>query len=296
VSLSNEGESDQSDGRRPAHKPPFDVFLSYRSVDGPVVRNVARRLREAGVTVWFAEDSLPPGTDWQDELEARLMDCGSCAVCVGPSEVVGWESNEMKVAVDRATTDHDFPVFAVVLQGIDYFDASRLPRFLAMKQWVDLRAGPESPVAIQDLVNAIYRLAPRQAVVGAGSDECPYRGLEMFEEEHARFFFGREAEVQRLLENLRRDRFLAVLGQSGIGKSSLVRAGLLPALRAGALPGSALWRVLLMRPGAEPAAALAARLLAVQPGPGMQGTIDRIVADERTLHHAATLALVDEPA
>jgi energy-coupling factor transporter ATP-binding protein EcfA2 len=296
VSLTRVGDSDRFDGDRPVHRPHYDVFLSYNFDDGPMVRNVARRLREAGVTVWFAEDSMPSGVDWQDELSQQLMDCGSCAVFVGPTEVVGWERNEMMVAVDRATKDHEFAVFPVVLPGIDYFDPAPLPRFLALKHWVDLRAGPESATAIQELVNAIYRIPPRHPTVDRDATECPYRGLAVFEEKHARFFFGREAEVQRLSENLRRDRFVAVVGQSGVGKSSLVQAGLLPALRRGAVPGSEQWRVLLLRPGAEPAAALAARMLALQPGPGMQGTIDRLLADDRTLHRAATLALVDEPA
>jgi ABC-type Fe3+/spermidine/putrescine transport system ATPase subunit len=51
--------------------------------------------------------------------------------------------------------------------------------------------------------------------------------------------YGREADVARLLDKLRTSRFLAILGASGSGKSSVVRAGLIPRLQAGALPGSA---------------------------------------------------------
>ena len=67
---------------------------------------------------------------------------------------------------------------------------------------------------------------------------CPYRGLAVFEEADAPFFFGREADTQHLLEQLRTQRFLAVIGPSGSGKSSVVRAGVLPQLRQGALPDS----------------------------------------------------------
>src|SRR3712207_9411827 len=66
----------------------------------------------------------------------------------------------------------------------------------------------------------------------------PYRGLRVFEEQHTAWFFGRTADTQRLVEKLKASRFLAVLGASGSGKSSLVRAGLVPALRHGALPRS----------------------------------------------------------
>jgi WD40 repeat protein/DNA-binding SARP family transcriptional activator len=85
-----------------------------------------------------------------------------------------------------------------------------------------------------------------------GTDVCPYRGLQTFDEADAPWFFGRSADVSRLLDRLERHRFLAVLGVSGSGKSSLVRAGLLPALRDGALPGSDTWTIRVVRPGAVP--------------------------------------------
>ena len=66
--------------------------------------------------------------------------------------------------------------------------------------------------------------------------------LETFQEKDAEFFFGRAALTQWLGERLRERRFLAVIGPSGSGKSSVVRAGLLPALRQGALPGAATGR------------------------------------------------------
>jgi WD40 repeat protein len=81
------------------------------------------------------------------------------------------------------------------------------------------------------------------------SDVCPYRGLDFFAEEHAPFFFGRTRVVDRLLASLRaQPRFLALLGPSGSGKSSVLRAGLMPGLRSGALPGSEGWEMSVIRP------------------------------------------------
>jgi WD40 repeat protein/DNA-binding SARP family transcriptional activator len=88
----------------------------------------------------------------------------------------------------------------------------------------------------------------------------PYLGLRTFEEEHASWFFGRDADTVRLLDRLERTRFLAVLGASGSGKSSLVRAGLVAALRAGALPGSDTWALRVIRPGTDPLGSLTAAL------------------------------------
>jgi WD40 repeat protein len=98
----------------------------------------------------------------------------------------------------------------------------------------------------------------------------PYPGLRPFEPADADYFFGRDRQVDELLLALRDHRFVAVLGLSGSGKSSLVRAGLVPALKAGHLTSSgAHWRVALFRPGHQPLEALAAALddaLGRQPG------------------------------
>lgn len=89
-------------------------------------------------------------------------------------------------------------------------------------------------------------------------DLCPYLGLDSFRESDRRRFFGRAQLTQQLVERLRTERALLVVGPSGSGKSSLVRAGLLPTLRDGALDDSANWRYLPpMMPGSDPLLALA---------------------------------------
>ena len=88
--------------------------------------------------------------------------------------------------------------------------------------------------------------ASAQAVV------CPFKGLAAFESSDAEFFCGRDRIVSELIARLAEWPLVGILGPSGIGKSSLMRAGVLPALRAGALPGSAGWRQVLLRPGTDP--------------------------------------------
>ena len=95
----------------------------------------------------------------------------------------------------------------------------------------------------------------------------PYRGLRAFREDDANRFFGRERLVERLLARLGyagpKGRFVAVVGPSGSGKSSVVRAGLIPALRRRAIPGSDEWFIVTMTPGREPFEALADALRSV---------------------------------
>jgi energy-coupling factor transporter ATP-binding protein EcfA2 len=91
----------------------------------------------------------------------------------------------------------------------------------------------------------------------------PFPGLRPFEAHESHLFFGRDGQSDNLLQRLSRQRFLAVVGTSGSGKSSLVRAGLLPALDGGfMLRAGSSWRVAIMRPGGNPIGRLAQALCA----------------------------------
>ncbi len=91
---------------------------------------------------------------------------------------------------------------------------------------------------------------------GDRQERCPFRGLLPFHESHMDVFFGREQEIASLTERMREEATLAVVGPSGSGKSSLIRAGVIPRLgEQGA------WTVLQLQPGTDPFAALATCLL-----------------------------------
>ncbi|MDZ8031444.1 caspase family protein [Nostoc sp. DedSLP04] len=86
----------------------------------------------------------------------------------------------------------------------------------------------------------------------AFNQENPYRGLYAFESEQAQYFCGRDEAVRTLILRLAESRFLAVIGYSGSGKSSLVKAGLLPQLKGDRLPGSSQWAIASFTPGEHP--------------------------------------------
>jgi len=278
----------------------FDVFMSYNSRDRATVQRIAERLKASGLEPWLDRWSLTPGGEWQRELGAGLDASATCAVFVGPHDLGGWESEEVAVAIDRAATQQGFRVFPVLLPGVeDPFDPNGLPHFLRARTWVDFRRGRDDDRALQDLINAIRSVPFGPDMPVARRDQiAPYRGLRVFGEEDAPFFFGRDGEIQRLLEKLKRSRFIAVLGPSGSGKSSLVQAGLVPELRAGAQFGheDELSHVLVLRPGAAPLTALAAQLATLLPGQAMQPTLDALAWDARTLHLSVELALAYRPA
>src|SRR5713101_9214026 len=89
----------------------------------------------------------------------------------------------------------------------------------------------------------------------------PFPGLRSFSSEESELFFGREGQSDELARKLGETRFVAVVGTSGSGKSSLVRAGLLPSLEGGCLvKAGSNWRTVDMRPGGRPIDNLAAAL------------------------------------
>src|SRR3954468_7649215 len=91
----------------------------------------------------------------------------------------------------------------------------------------------------------------------------PFPGLRPFESSETHLFFGRDGQSEEIIRRLGRTRFLAVVGTSGSGKSSLVRAGLLPALQGGLMASAGSdWRIAMFHPGHDPIGNLARTLAA----------------------------------
>jgi WD40 repeat protein len=274
----------------------YDVFVSYNRAEGAGVERIARRLRDHGLKVFFDRWSMTAGSPWQDEIQLAMLDAAACAVFVGREGLGDWAREELAVAQSLAAKDPRFRLFMVLLAGAPSPLDPRLA-FLSTRSWVDLRpdAGPGS--GFDRLMTAITGV-PRHSDAALATDDaaCPYRGLEAFDEQHARVFFGREDDTRRLCERLSAARFVAVIGPSGSGKSSIVKAGLIPALRADALPGSAEWTIRTMTPGGSPLAALAVQLAQLAAGASMQRTVDDLAVDERTVDLSVALALANKPA
>jgi hypothetical protein len=104
----------------------------------------------------------------------------------------------------------------------------------------------------REVRDELEKLLPGRVERRLAEDTCPYPGLAAFQESDADRFFGRDGDAARIVARLRDQPLVGIIGASGIGKSSLVRAGVLPALRAN---GEA-WSVVTIRPGRSPLASL----------------------------------------
>ena len=255
--------------------PNFHVFLSHNSADKPAVEELAIRLKADGLESWLDKWHLIPGEPWQQALEKALSDSKSVAVFVGPTGFGPWQNEEMRAALAKRVSESagNFRVIPVLLPGGTREERSRLPPFLLASTWVEFRKSLDEEEAYHRLKSGILGLppglAPGQSLY---EGQCPYRGLQVFQPEHSAFFFGREARIEWLLNALRpsqpytqgvpqrENRFLAIVGASGSGKSSLARAGLVPALKNGKLEGSENWPIIIFRPGHDPLENLAVAL------------------------------------
>ena len=104
-----------------------------------------------------------------------------------------------------------------------------------------------------ELLAALDRVLPSPQRAAERVDDNPYAGLASFQEADAGKFFGRNREIAAMISRIRDRPVMAVVGASGVGKSSFVRAGLVPALLCSGEP----WDVLIVRPGCKPLEALA---------------------------------------
>jgi eukaryotic-like serine/threonine-protein kinase len=149
----------------------------------------------------------------------------------------------------KTVTEHDAPDLASRVTDID-------PRFAKLvARCLDRDAEKRFPSG-EELREALEQIHPSRAVA-VKSDENPYRGLRPFEATHRGLFFGRGLEIGELVERLRTDAVTIVTGDSGVGKSSLCRAGVVPAILDGAIGNQRKWEALTMIPGRRPLTALA---------------------------------------
>jgi energy-coupling factor transporter ATP-binding protein EcfA2 len=282
-------------------KPFYDTFLSHSSNDKPAVETLARRLKSDNIEAWLDKWHLIPGKPWQEEIEAALAACETCCVCIGPGGIGPWQNEEMRAAIGRRVAARNgFRVIPVLLPGSARPERSKLPIFLTRTSWVEFTKSIDEEQALHRLKSAIRGVAPGpgpgQAVFEGA---CPYRGLEVFDVEHAPFFYGRNALTEWLLDQLKarpgrpENRFLAIIGASGSGKSSLARAGVLAELKSGKLPGSGDWPQLIIKPGSDPLESLAIKL--AQSAADSTKIRAQLSVDPAHLHREIRFAFQDAP-
>jgi formylglycine-generating enzyme required for sulfatase activity len=242
-------------------------FLSYNSQDLGLMQSLGEALRhkDTDARIFFAPKSLRAGGLWLPDLAREIAEATAFVLLVGEKGIGPWQAIEYYEALDRSVKQRDFPVVLVLLDGQP---APGLP-FLRQLHWV-ITPDPGSEKSVAQVMDAA-------AGGGAPPGElwrhtAPYRGLHAMTESDADFFFGRARETGEVIGALAAtpDKLPVLLGNSGVGKSSLAQAGVLAALMRQAWPETAgapgawppvfnasrRWCFLKLKPGAEPVRAL----------------------------------------
>lgn len=231
------------------------IFLSHSGADTEAAHELAETLRHNGLEVWFDKDSLRPGDPWMTALEQNIQRASAMLVYVGRIGVQSWVDREVRLGLVRNTQDPGaFRLIPVLGEGAE---PSSLPPFLAQHQWADLRNPQDKAQQIQRLQQILASSSEERAIAAQyWTTHSPFRGLQVFKPEDAWLFFGRDADTKELLSRLSREPVLAVVGNSGSGKSSLIRAGLIPALKRGRFFDKnnfvESWQVVVLRPSQAP--------------------------------------------
>jgi energy-coupling factor transporter ATP-binding protein EcfA2 len=237
----------------------YDVFVSYSRADSRHAADIDSALRARGLKPFFDRRNLAPGLRWLPALEQAIGACKAAAVLIGPRGLGNTQQYERDLALVRQTRD---PSFAVVPVMLPEASLDRPFNFLQLLTWIDfshVAKVSDAPDVLENLLAAVQ--GSKTAADTTREAICPYRGLDAFREEDSAFFFGRgsaddpKSPIGDLVRKIREHPFVMVVGRSGSGKSSLVYAGLLPALR---LQRDRFWNVLSLRPGRSPLRALAA--------------------------------------
>src|SRR5215831_15895807 len=247
-------------------------FLSYHSPDQALAERlkVALERKNADARVFFAPSSLRAGGFWSRTLAEEIAQADVFILLVAERGVGDWQVLEYDEALDKRVKSPDFPVIMVLLEGQT---APGLP-FLRRLHWI-VTTDPSSEKDLARLLDAASGSSTRPGELWRHTS--PYRGLAAMEEKDSDYFFGRERETVEVLSMLAAaaDRLPVLLGNSGVGKSSLAQAGVLAALKRQAWPESAdaggtwpnafresrRWCFLTMKPGTEPLRALVAAFL-----------------------------------
>jgi hypothetical protein len=209
-------------------------FLSYHSPDEALAERLKAAIerKDEGASVFFAPTHLRAGGRWAPALAEAIAEATAFVLLVTDRGIGRWQEIEYEAAFDKHVNSPDFPVVLMLLEG------QTAPRLSFLKQlhWI-VTLDPTSEKDVARLIEAV--VSGNHAKPGERwRYTSPYRGLSAMEEKDSDYFFGRERETIEILAVLAAEpgRLPVLLGNSGVGKSSLAQAGVLAALRRQAWP------------------------------------------------------------
>ncbi len=242
-------------------------FLSYNTQDLRLTESLKAALarKDPEATFFFAPESLRAGSFWLPALAKEIAEANVFVLVIGENKIGRWQTPEYYEAFDKHVKTPGFPVILVLLDG----QPAPGLEFLHQLHWI-VTKDPSSEQTVAKLMDAVAGGGTRQGELWRHA--APYRGLAAMTETDSDYFFGRTRETVEVIKVLESapDKLPIILGNSGVGKSSLAQAGVLASLsrqawserfeNAGPWPqafaDSRRWCFIKLRPGTEPLKAL----------------------------------------
>ena len=278
----------------------FDAFFSHNSADKSEIRSIWKNLQAKGLNCWYDEENLRAGEGWLPLLETELPNSKCCVLFYGPSGFGPWHEMERQLALlmaaDAWREGRHFGIIPVRLADAPEWCHLTLPPFLRLYASVSF-AKPDDEAALDRLYEAISGEAAPPEILEAGSTESPYKGMKPYLESDSSKYFGRNnyiLQISTFLLSAPERRFLAIVGASGSGKSSLMHAGVLARLRAGSFQRESKdWVYVKLRAGQNAWGDLRALLAGTPPFDKFNNFTAS--SPEKWLHESATAALGTRP-
>lgn len=231
------------EGSQVVEQAQYDAFISYAEADRPWVEGyLVDALQQAGVRC-HGETAFRLGVPRLLEFERAVQHSRRVLLILSPAYVTdGFIQFTTILAQHLGLESGTWPVVPILLHDVE------MPSHLRVLEGLDAREASAWPGVVKRLCQEFGRPDPPESAL----PPCPYPGMLPFSSSDARFFCGRQAEIETLIQLLRHQNLLFVIGPSGCGKSSLIDAGLLPALQSSGRSPGGVWLVRKLRPGSDP--------------------------------------------
>lgn len=245
----------------------MSVFLSYNSKNRDFVLKIQTFLEKRGFETFFDVQDIESGDKWLTTIEDSLNKSKAAVIFIGDEGVGPWQKKEILDVLDKNLADNEYKILPVLLPKQNDVAIYSLPWFLKDIQHISFTSDTDH-YALDVLEQKLKENVKYSNVV---IEKNPYKGLNSFEVEDAEYFFGRNSNLNEIFydklplqKGIIGHNFLAVVADSGVGKSSFVKAGIIGSLLKGKFENSSSWKYCIIKPGTDPLTSLSSELKIMQ--------------------------------